>query len=105
MRSPPNLYILILPVFSKVYEKVFYNGLYHYFSVNNLLSSSQFGFRPGANTEHALSEFSDDILKLFDQKKVAFATFMHLSKEFDYVDHNILLFKLIRYGIHETSLQ
>ena len=63
--------ISILPVISKVYEKAFYNRLYDYFSVNNLLSSSQFGFRSGASTEHALLKFSDDILKLFDQKKVA----------------------------------
>ena len=69
------------------------------------LSSSQFGFRSGANTEHALLKFSDDILKLFDQMKVAIATFMDLSKEFDCVDHNILISKLKRYGIHETALQ
>ena len=53
---------------------------YDYFSVNNLLSISQFGFRSGASTEHALLKFSDDILKLFDQKKVAIATFMDLNK-------------------------
>ena len=35
--------ISILPVISKVYD-FFYNRLYNYFSVNNLLSSSQFGF-------------------------------------------------------------
>ena len=42
--------ILILPVISKVYGKDFYNRLNNYFSVNNLLSSSQFGFRSGAST-------------------------------------------------------
>ena len=59
--------ISILSVISKVYEKVFYNRLYNYFSVNNLLSSSQFGFRSGTSTEHALLKFFDDILKLFEQ--------------------------------------
>ena len=49
-------------------------------------------------------KFSIDILKLFDQKKVAIATFMDLSKAFDCVDHNVLLSKLKRYGIHETAL-
>ena len=50
-------------------------------------------------------KFSDDILKFFDQKEVAIATFMDLSKAFDCVDHTILLFKPKRYGIHETALQ
>ena len=51
------------------------------------------GFRSGASTEHALLKFLDDILKLLDQNKVAIATFMDISKVFDCVDHNILLFK------------
>ena len=86
-------------------KKFFYNRLYDYFSVNNLLSSSQFGFKSGASTEYALLNFSNGILKLFDQKKVEIATFMNLSKAYDCVDHNILLSKLKRYGIHETALQ
>ena len=94
--------ISILPVINKISEKVFYNRLYNYLSVNNLLSSSQFGFRSGASTEHALLKFSDDILKFLYQKKVEIATFMDLSKAFDCVD--ILLSKLKRYGIHETAL-
>ena len=47
---------------------------------------------------------SDDILKLFNEKKVILEL-MDLSTAFDCVDHNILLSKLKRYGIHETALQ
>ena len=46
--------ISILPVISKVYEKVFYSRLCGNFSTNNILSSSQFGFRSGASTEHSI---------------------------------------------------
>ena len=44
---------------------------------------SQFGFRSGASTEHALLKFTDDILKCFDDNKVGIVTFMDLSKAFD----------------------
>ena len=64
---------------------------------NNILSSSQFGFRSGASTEHALLKFTDDILKSFDDNKVGIATFMDLSKAFDCIDHNILLTKIKRF--------
>ena len=84
----------ILPVISKVYEKVFCNRLSDYLSTNNILSSSKFGFRSGASTEHVLLIFTDDILKCFDDNKVGIATFMDLSKAFDWVDHKILLSKI-----------
>ena len=95
--------ISILPVISKVYD-FFYSRLHDYFSTNNLLSSSQFGFRSGASTEHALLKFTDDILKCFDDKKVEIATFMDLSKAFDCADQEILLTKSKRYGVHSPPL-
>ena len=46
--------------------------------------------------EHALLKFSDDILQLFDEKKVTIAACMDLSEAFDCVDH-IILSKLKQY--------
>ena len=97
--------ISILPVISKVYEKVFHSRLYDYFSTNNILSSSQIGFRSGASIEHDLLKFTDDILKCFDDNKVGIATFMDLSKVFDCIDHKILLTKIKRCGVHSTPLR
>jgi hypothetical protein len=37
--------IYILPVISKIFEKILYEQLCEYFPTNNLLSEQQFGFR------------------------------------------------------------
>ena len=87
--------ICILPSINKVHEKVFYSRLYDYFSTNNILSSSQFGIRSGASTEHAILKFTDDILKCFGDNKVGIATFMDLSKAFYCVHHKILLSDMV----------
>ena len=90
--------ISILPVISKVYKKI-YSRFYDYFSTNNILSSSQFGFWSGASTEHVLLKFNDDILKCLDENKVGIATFMDLSKAFDCADYKILLTKIKGYAM------
>ena len=94
--------IFILAVISKVYEKGFYTRLYDYFSTNNILSTSQFGFRSGASTEHALLKFTDDILKYSDENKFGIARFTDLSNAFDCIDYKILLTRIKRYGVHST---
>ena len=37
--------ISVLPCFSKILEKIMYNGLYFYLTENNLLYNKQFGFQ------------------------------------------------------------
>ena len=45
--------ISVLPVFSKVLERVVYNRLSYYLEENNLLNDSQYGFRQKRSTKHA----------------------------------------------------
>ena len=42
--------IACLPVLSKVFEKVVFNQIHKYLSMNNILSPNQFGFQPGKST-------------------------------------------------------
>ena len=44
--------ISVLPVFSKILERIMYNRVYSFLSKNNLLFSRQFGFQKGTSTEH-----------------------------------------------------
>ena len=46
--------ISILPVFSKVLERIMYNRLYEYFVNNNLLHENPIGFQINNLTDHAI---------------------------------------------------
>ena len=91
--------ISILSNLNKIIEKVIYNRLYSFFTKNNILNSSQFGFREGHSTTMALSEFVEGVLKKFDKGEAVCAVLLDLSKAFDTVDRRILLNKLECYGI------
>jgi hypothetical protein len=96
--------ISILPVFSKVFEKIVFNQLYNYFQSNKLFYIGQHGFRREHSTETATLEFVDDIIQALDKNQHPFSIFLDLSKAFDTLDHNILLSKLEYYGITNTPL-
>lgn len=96
--------ISLLPVISKVLEKVVFLQVYDYFINNNLLYDSQYGFRKFHSTEFAALEFTDKIVTNLDQGTLPVAIFLDLSKAFDTIDHSILIHKLQYYGFHGTSL-
>ena len=73
-------HICILPVLSKVIEKIVYNQLYSYFTSNNYLNTNQYGFRKNFSTQHAILELTERILSEFDKTNTALAIFLDLSK-------------------------
>ena len=96
--------ISLLTSTSKLFEKIVFNQLYDYFHENQLFYSSQYGFRKLHSTELTALELSDRILKDVDERNIYLAIFMDLSKAFDTLDHQILLKKLIFYGIGGPAL-
>ena len=95
--------ISLLPVFSKILEKVVGFQMDNYLTSNNLISRNQYGFRPKLSTEMAMHALTDYIYTSFDESKYALGIFIDLSKAFDSLNRTILLKKLEYYGFRTTE--
>ena len=96
--------ISILPVLSKIFEKLVYTRIYSFLQQNNILNENQFGFRKGYSTEMALSSFIEKITSSLDKGQHSVGVFLDLKKAFDTVNFNILFDKLSHIGIRGNPL-
>ena len=98
--------ISILPIISKVFEGEVFRQVYQYLSENSLLSRFQSGFRSRYSTLSALIEMSDEWLRNMDDGNLNCVVFLDVRKEFDSIDHEILLLKMHDYfGFVGTELE
>ena len=91
--------ISLLPTISKIFERIIHIQLQEYFNSNNLLAEQQYGFRPNHSTEYAAVKLVDHISNTMDGHKIPGTIFIDLSKAFDTLSYDILLYKLKFYGI------
>lgn len=96
--------ISILPVMSKILEKLAYNRLSSFLNNHSILYEHQYGFRKSHSTYMAISHLTEKLYKAHDMKEYSIAVFLDLSKAFDTIDHEILLLKLKYIGVSDVSL-
>ena len=96
--------VSVLPVCSKIYEKIVYKRLYDYIVLHNILYGNQFGFREKHSSYMALITLMDHLTEALERGEAVIGLFLDFSKAFGTVDHEILLIKLHHYGIRGEML-
>ena len=86
--------ILLLPLISKILEKIVYDQMIDYLAQHNILYKYQTGFRTKHSTDLCLSYLNNKILKNLYNGLFTGMILIDLRKAFDKIDLNILLEKL-----------
>ena len=83
-----------------MFERVIYNSLFNYFQSNRLFTPSQSGFLPGDSCIAQILSIIHEIQTTFDENLTVDVreVFLLLSKAFDKVWHDGIIFKLEAYG-------
>ena len=71
--------ISMLSIFSKLFEKLIHKRLLDYFVKNNLFNPSQYGFRPGHSTQHALINATENVYNSLDMNLYTIGIFIDFS--------------------------
>lgn len=96
--------VSILPVLSKIFERVIFKHVYNFFHEHKLLSNHQSGFRPNDSTVNQLAYLYHTFSQALDNKKDLRIVFCDISKAFDRVWHDGIIFKLHQMGISGNLL-
>lgn len=83
----------------RVMEKIIRSKIIEHLKKNNLIHSSQHGFRNGRSCLTNLLEVLEDWTKIIDEGSCIDILYLDLKKAFDTVPHQRLLLKLKAYGI------
>lgn len=97
--------ISILPVLSKVLEKVVLSQVLEYVERKNIIPKFQSGFRRGHGTETALLHVTDDLTEASDMGLSSIMILLDYSRAFDCLDLGLLLKKLEKYGFSLNTCQ
>ena len=80
-----------------------YNQLFYY--IATFFSPLLGGFRKGYNTQHVLLNFLQTCKASLDNRELAGAFLMNLSKAFDCMNHDLLIAKLAANGLSPDALK
>ena len=96
--------ISLLPLLSKLFEKIIHIQTQDYLNANNILYKYQSGFRTKHSTDTCLSLLNDKILSGIDNAMLTGMILIDLQKAFDTIDHEIFFSKMVHLGFSEATI-
>ena len=96
--------ISLLPICSKIFERIIFNEMFGFFIENDLISQHQSGFKPGDSCINQFLSITHEIYQSFDEGFDVRSVFLDISKAFDNVWHDGLIFKPKQNGISGSLL-
>ena len=94
----------MLPVASKICERVVLNQLMEYMYQKGCLTEHQSGTKKLHSTETLNILVSDMILDAMDRKELTAVVLLDLSKAFDSIEHSLLFKKLHSLGVSRKAV-
>ena len=91
--------VSLLLISGEIFERLIFTKMFLYFSANKLISKNQSGFQPGHSCINQLLSITNEISTSFDNGLEVRGAFLDISKTFDEVCHERLIFKLKLNGI------
>ena len=86
--------VSLLPIRGEIFERLIFNEKFIYFSTDKLISKNQSGFQPGDSCINQLLSITHEMFTSFDNGLELRSVFLDISKAFDKVWHEGLIFKL-----------
>ena len=97
--------ISLLPIFSKILEKILHATISSYLEESGKLYPYQFGFRKKHSTYMPIAHMHDAITKNLEENEITCILYLDLKKAFDTVCIEILMNKIQRIGIRGPLYQ
>ena len=87
--------VSLLPICAKIFERLIFHEMFSFFLANNLLAPNQSGFKPSNPCINQFLSITHEIYSSFDDGFEVRSVFLDISKAFDKVWHEGIIFKLI----------
>ena len=90
---------------AKLVEKIVNTQFLNYLRMHDLITIDQHAFLVNHSTSTCVHQVVDEWYEAFNEREMVAACFLDISKCFDCIDHELLLFKLCKFGVSDYELK